>query len=166
MPSRRVYPRPVVEVASTTALPAPTRTWRAIEVYLRHAYPGSPPPRRVEETLEALRRADVERFYDAAPFERDAGPPSRYALRLGNSRYPHMKLLLEHLASRGVWLFRADTHDRHVHVDPDHPDHASLRELMNHNHAVSMAIERAWAVESLDTFRSLLHRDLERRGAR
>ena len=72
-------------------------------------------------------------------------------------------LVIEHLPSRDAWFFRADTHDEHVAVAPTDPDYPAFQALTAHNRAVAAAIESAWTLDGLDTFRAFLRRDLESR---
>lgn len=135
---------------------------RAIDAYLRCAYEGPPPP-RVAALTEALHHAPPAAFYACEAFERDGD--ARFALRLGNRHYPHMKLVIEQLPGRDVWLFRADAHDAHVLVDPADPDYPAYREMTARNRAIAAAIEAAWAAAGIDTFRAFLRRDLGARRA-
>src|SRR5687767_8486237 len=109
--------------------PSPRAVWRAILIYLQHAYDGpveggagatlpvpSGTPWAVRARLETLRSTPDAAFYDSAVFEHAAGAPAcppggaapppaparesrdgptRYALRLGNRHYPHMKLVID-----------------------------------------------------------------------
>lgn len=133
---------------------------RAIETYLGLAYPAGAPA-RVASLAAAVRLSPDGALYESPAFERDGD--ARFALRLGNPAYPHMKLVIERLPGRDAWFFRADTHDQHVTVDPSDPDYAAFQELMARNRALAAAIEAAWELEGLDTFRAFLRRDLEAR---
>lgn len=138
---------------------------RAIDAYLANAYDAGA-PRPVAERVERLAAWPEGDFYGCPLFEREPGEdPQRYAFRLGNRHYPHMKLVIERLPTRGAWFFRADTHDGHVCPAPDDPEYGLFRELMERNRAVAAAIEDAWSREGLLTFREFLRRDLERRQA-
>src|SRR3954471_11231454 len=121
--------------------PSPRIVWRAIDTYLEIAYaqqaePGTAPapaaqaeptPSAVRARLETLKSTPVESFYDSPVFERlelTRGPgdpppqrdalPQRYALRLGNRSYPHMKFIIERSPDALGYLLRADTHDAHI----------------------------------------------------
>jgi len=85
------------------------------------------------------------------------------AVRLGNYVYPHMKLVIEPRPDGRGYLFRADTHDRHVRVPPSSPEYAVFQELMEKNQKLAEGIEHAWATEGLPTFRTFLREDLARR---
>jgi len=94
--------------------PDPAVVWRAVDAFLNVAY-GGPPPSAVRSRLETLRALDADSFYDSAVFERRGdGLDARIFLRLGNRYYPHMKLAIERAPDGQSFLFRADSHDRHV----------------------------------------------------
>jgi hypothetical protein len=147
--------------------PTPAATWQAIDTYLRMAYDGLPSP-AVRSRLDALREVDECVFYQSNPFEPiPKDEPSRFDLRLGNRWYPHMKLVIERAPDRQSYLFRADTHDRHIQPPPGSRDHAAFAELMQKNQSLSSRIEAAWESAGLPTFKSFLRADLaRRRGAR
>src|SRR5688500_9703159 len=88
------------------------RVWQAIEADLRVAYPKGPGA-AVRGRLEKRRAAgDGGALYESDALETD-GEGNRYALRLGCSIYPHMKLVVERAPDGKSHLFKADTHDRH-----------------------------------------------------
>lgn len=146
-----------------TERPSAITVGRAIESYLQCAY-ESAPPTPIAALLEKVRAAPADGFYECGAFERDTPRGGeRYALRLGNRYYPHMKLIVEHLPSRDAWFFRADTHDDHVSVAPSDPDYPAFQAMTANNRAVAAAIESAWAADGLDTFRAFLRRDLDAR---
>jgi len=130
--------------------PAPATVWRAIEAYLAVAYDGAPPA-PVAERLDRLRAVAEAAFFDCEAFERGE---DRYALRLGNRFYPHMKLSVVG-APDGRALFCADTHDRHV-LELVGPSQARFAELMERNAAIARAIEDAWSASGLSTWREHL----------
>jgi hypothetical protein len=149
---------PTAAAVTRTGCPPSELLDRAIALYLAHAYDGAAPP-RIVALGEAVRATDGR--YDCAAFEREGD--DRYALRLGNRHYPHMKLVVERLPRRDVWVFRADTHDQHVTVDPTDPEFPAFQELMARNRATAAAIESAWEHAGIDTFRAFLRRDLDAR---
>ena len=149
----------------TWTKPQTSAVWEAIETYLAIAYAGGKPPSAVTQRLETLRGAPADSFFDSAVFESDdAKPhPTRYALRLGNRAYPHMKLVIERSPDGRMHLFRADTHDRHIRPKPDSREYAAFSELMRMNQTTAEQIESAWAEKGLSTFKSYLRRDLASR---
>ena len=87
------------------------------------------------------------------------------SLRLGNPWYPHMKLTIERAPDGKTSLFRADTHDRHIHVGPESPEYAAFCQMMEKNQSLASRIEAAWESGGLPTFKSFLRQDLARRQA-
>src|SRR5262249_9643936 len=72
---------------------------RALDVYMPLAYPGVEPPEVVRRRLTWEPAGDAEEMLGRPPFERagkskTTGAPI-YALRLGNVKYPHMKLQVQ-----------------------------------------------------------------------
>ena len=146
--------------------PNPELVWKAIDVYMADAYDKGEQPSATVRSLIALLRAWVGPLLNAPPFVK-GGEPSRpkYSLRLGNHVYPHMKLVVEPGPNNGRYLFKADTHDRHVCPPQDSPEFADFRKLMDENQRLSERIEDDWASQGLPTFKSLLREDLARRQA-
>jgi hypothetical protein len=141
-------------------LPEQSQVWNAIEIYLRHAYEGAQPSVTVRSLLETLRSWKGD-FFGAPIFART--PPQRYCARLGNAFYPHMKLVFEPSPDGEQFLFKADTHDRHVCPPPESPEHAAFRALMDKNQRLAEAIEGDWSSAGLPTFKTYLRDDLSRR---
>ncbi len=145
--------------------PSPSAVWQAIDIYLSNAYSG-PPPSAVRSRLATLRSAPPAEFFDAAVFERDSAPsPARYALRLGNRSYPHMKLIVDRAPDGRGYLFRADTHDGHIQPPPGSRESRAFGELMQANRSIAEAIESAWEQKRVPTFKQFLRDDLARRKA-
>ena len=141
------------------------QVWKAIDVYLAHAYSG-PLPSPVTAKLATLRSLPPEDFYDSPILERDvAASPSKLSLRLGNRFYPHMKLTIERSPDRQRFLFRADTHDRHCCPVPGSREYGAFCRLMEENQKLAQEIESAWGEAGLPTFKTYLREDLEKRKA-
>jgi hypothetical protein len=148
----------------STPLPEADEVMRAIEIYLATAYTSAPPivvKARVENVKGCL--PDWSHCREFVPESRDHG--TRYTLRLGNAFYPHMKLAIEPSPGGDRFLYRADTHDKHVCPKPDSPDYPAFAKLMENNQIVAAAIEAAWEQAGLSTFKSYLREDLQRRRA-
>lgn len=149
-------------------MPAPTPdsalVMQAIDVYLRNAY-GSEPPVTVRSQLAVLKTWGGP-FFRAPVFVADeqAGG-TRYSMRLGNRHYPHMKLRIEPSPDGTRYLFRADSHDRHVCPPPESAEHRAFRDLMEKNQKVVESVETAWAAAGVPTFKTYLREDLARRRA-
>jgi hypothetical protein len=139
---------------------------------------AEPPPSAVRARLETLKSTPNESFYDSPVFERqeaqktpgDATPkdglPQRYALRLGNRTYPHMKFIIDRSPDGLGYLLRADTHDAHIQPKGASRDTGAFAELMKINRTIADAIEGKWEQMSLPTFKKFLRDDLERRKAK
>lgn len=94
------------------ALPDISELWRAVGIYLQHAYPAGEPTPAVRERIERLRAAG-EKPWDQPVFEKaDVATGRQYGIRLGNAWYPHMKLTLEKSPAGEGYMLRVDTHDR------------------------------------------------------
>jgi hypothetical protein len=137
---------------------------RAIDIYIRTAYPDGPPI-SVGSMLETLKGFAGD-YFAAPAFVKDARVgATRYSLRLGNPYYPHMKLIYELGPDGQTFLFRADTHDAHCCPPVGAPHHDEFCGLMAKNQQVLTAIEQAWAAEGIPTFKTFLRDDLARRRA-
>src|SRR5438105_1534486 len=72
---------------------------QAVEVYLAQAYPSNEVPEVVRRRLQWPVEADMATLLAHSPFERVSRPgpgrPTIFALRLGNTGYPHMKLQVQ-----------------------------------------------------------------------
>lgn len=135
----------------------------AVAIYLEEAWGAAPPRRRLPDFR------GIRRFEDAIPLLEDearlhAGAlrARRWALRLGNSRYPNMKLVLEEYLLAGEFVFSVDTHDEAV-VLPGDPDEPGWREIRQWNLALKRRIEARWKNAGLPTYAAL--REVLRRSA-
>ena len=143
--------------------PSPLEVWHAIEIYLRDAYEGRPPP-AVVSRLDRLRSSPAEVFFENEVIERNPEPdPATYSLRLGNRLYPHMKLVIERSPDDQGFFFRADTHDRHCCPQASDPEYEAFCALMAKNQRIAEAVEASWEREHVPTFKAYLRRDLARR---
>ena len=142
--------------------PEREQVMQAIDIYLRNAY-GEEPPVTVRSQLAVLRTWGGP-FFRAPVFVADEQPQGRrYSMRLGNRHYPHMKLRIEPSPDASRYLFRADSHDRHVCPPPESPEHKAFRDLMEKNQRVVESVETAWAEAGVPTFKTYLREDLARR---
>ena len=145
--------------------PDPATVFKAIDVYVKIAFPTGSPPASVGKRIETL-RASQSAIFDSAAWELDTpAETARYGLRLGNATYPHMKLVIERAPDGHAYLMRADTHDKHITVAPGSPEHAAFAQLMKRNQEIASAIESAWTAADIPTFKQYLRKDLERRAA-
>ena len=68
-----------------------------------------------------------------------------------------MKLSIDERPDQQGFLFRADTHDRHICPAPGSKDH-EICELMEKNQQLAQSIETTWQDGGLPTFKTYLNR--------
>ena len=135
---------------------------RAIDVYVRNAYPDGPPV--AVRSMLATERSWAGHLTDAPVFIKDDQKnTAKYSMRLGNAAYPHMKLVIERGPDGESWLFRADAHDAHCCPPAGSPEHEAFRQLMKSNQDVITRVEQGWAAEGVPTMKTYLQADLARR---
>jgi hypothetical protein len=128
---------------------------RAVEIYLETAYPNQEPPLAVRRRLDWTPGLHAGELLAKPPFERVGKTPNQkliYALRLGNARYPHMKMQIQPWDARHGFLLSVNTHDHALALDPNAPDAEAFMALQAENHRLKLAIENAWDEAGLPTF--------------
>jgi hypothetical protein len=128
---------------------------RAVEIYLGIAYPSSEPPPAVRRRLDWAPGLDAHDLLSGPPFERVGKSPAEkpiYALRLGNGRYPHMKLQIQPWDARHGFLLSVNTHDHALALDPNAPDADAFMAIQAENQRLKVEIEQAWDEAGLPTF--------------
>jgi CheY-like chemotaxis protein len=131
---------------------SPALVRRAVQIYMRHAWPpdASGRPRVEPEMLDDA--ATLDEVLDC--FEAESGHAgsrlARYTFRLGNHRYPFMKFVLQEHLVDGEFFFSVDTHDD-IEIRPDSPDYAAWDKLKKFNRALKLAIEADWDLAGLPT---------------
>ena len=101
----------------------------AMRIYLAAAYERKPIPLNVRGRVEFLTAhaaddlAEVlsHELIERIASEEDGDVIESYALRLGNEKYPHMKLALRRQAGDDYRLM-VEAHDRHFEVETPDPD--------------------------------------------
>lgn len=134
---------------------------RAVAIYLEIAYPGSPPSEAVRERAALPDSKAGAELLSEERFERvpaDAAPENamRFNLRLGNARYPHMKLGIDRVSNSESFVLVVDTHDRHVAAMVQDGEREAYQALLAHNTGVQERIEQAWTEAGLPTFEQYL----------
>ena len=133
----------------------PAHVRRAIRLYLdlawpSHGFEAHPLPAAVENA-----RSLEELF---AAFERprmgDERSSEHHALRLGNERYPFMKLVVWEYLVHHEYFFYVDTHDD-LQITPDMPDYEGWVDLRRFNRDLKHRIEDAWKADGLPTHEDL-----------
>jgi CheY-like chemotaxis protein len=127
---------------------------KALALYMERAYVGMQPPHTARIDVSALKtHEDVLALFALEPRSIPGCENAHhYVLRLGNSRYPHMKMALMEFLEPGEWMWAVDTHDR-APISPDSPDFAKWRELRLHNLRIKAEVEAAWRKHGVPTAR-------------
>ena len=122
---------------------------RAIAIYVAIAWEGKPAPAAElpgndEDPLEPALATLVAEGRVTDETLRAGEVASRIStLRLGNPRYPFMKLVLQEHLVEGLFFFSVDTHDQ-MFTGDDGPEQAELQELKCFNLDLKDRIEHAW----------------------
>jgi hypothetical protein len=128
----------------------------AAEIYLKLAYPSDNFSDAVARRMSWREDCTADVLLKGPPFERAgkaAGRPSpTYALRLGNHRYPHMKLQVEAWPNEAGFLLSVNTHDQVTGIDLCAVDADAFRDLQAENQRLKEAIEFEWDHAGLPTF--------------
>jgi hypothetical protein len=140
---------------------------QAVDVYLALAYPSGDIPDVVRRRLEWPDGVDPMTLLANPPFERANRPgPGKeliFALRLGNLRYPHMKLQVQPWPNAAGFLLSVNTHDQVLALDPCSPDLEAFRQLQAENQRLKEAIEQSWDAAGLPIFLRYLREYIESR---
>ena len=129
---------------------------RAVDFYLKLAYPSGEIPESVQRRLIWPQDAIAGEMLTRPPFERAGKVPGRqtpiYALRLGNAGYPHMKLQIQPWPNPAGFMLSVNTHDQVAGLDLGAADVEAFRNLQAENQRLKEAIEQAWDEAGLPTF--------------
>ncbi len=128
---------------------------RAVGIYLAIAYAGGEPPPAVRRRLAWPPGVDPSELVNGPPFERvGQGADDRpiCGLRLGNARYPHMKMQVQPWDGKAGFLLSVNTHDHALALDPNGADAEAFMALQAENQRLKVAIEQAWDEAGLPTF--------------
>ncbi len=140
---------------------------RAVEIYLEVAYPAGVLPEAVQRRLNWRADCAADDLLNGPQFERAGKAPGRqtaiYALRLGNHRYPHMKLQIQPWPTEAGFMLSVNTHDQVAGVNLSEVDAQAFRDLQAENQRLKEAIEREWDEAGLPTFNRYLRDYIESR---
>ena len=126
---------------------------RALDLYLAVAWPDRQEAKRPEIPEDATGADLLVGFTDES--KEEAGKVThRWVKRLGNERYPHMKLVVEECLIPGEFFISVDTHDE-LELKPDYPDYDKWQALKARNREIKDGIEKRWREEKLPTYASL-----------
>lgn len=125
-----------------------------LAIYLHHAYEGGQAPAHAQLDISGLKDSDdvLALFTEETPPNPGGESHRHLVLRLGNTRYPHMKLALMEFVEPGEWFWSVDTHDR-APIRPDSPDWPRWQELRRFNLDVKRRVEEAWREAGIPTAR-------------
>jgi hypothetical protein len=142
---------------------------QAVEIYLNLAYLSGAIPEAVRRRLIWPEGYTAAELLTKPPFEPVGKVPGRqtpiYALRLGNVRYPHMKLQVQPWPNTAGFMLSVNTHDQVAGLDLGAPDAQAFRDLQAENQRLKEAIEQAWDDAGLPTFLRYLRDYIESRRA-
>ncbi|MFO0887805.1 MAG: hypothetical protein U0790_01535 [Isosphaeraceae bacterium] len=140
---------------------------KAVEIYLEAAYADAEIPAPVRRRLAWPETADTPELFSRPPFERAGKAAGQegmiYALRLGNRRYPHMKLQIQPWPNAAGFMLSVNTHDQVAGLDVGPADAEAFRDLQEENQRLKERIERAWEEQGLPTFLNYLREYIEHR---
>jgi len=133
----------------------PAHVRRALDLYLAAAWPrgmGSTPAISLEELRGS---SELEQLFGRfEKVEGGGGGLKRYALRLGNDRYPFMKFVVQEHLVNGEYFFSVDTHDQ-LEIRPDNPEYPEWQRLKTYNRRLKLEIEEQWDRAGLPTHADL-----------
>lgn len=137
---------------------------RAVQVYLSLAYPAGGVPERVVERLRWPEAIGLKELLSGPAFEKsstgESGAPV-HALRLGNARYPHMKLQLQPWPTSVGYMLSVNTHDQISGLPLKAPDAQQFEMLQRENQRIKEAVESAWDRQGFPTFQRYLRDFIE-----
>ncbi len=147
-------------------LPSMQEIRQAVSLYLKGAYPDGVP-------------GQAEKFLPPAGLEparwllggiSEPNPPDApleavrsFALRIGNAKYPNMKLRLTRPPKGKAFLFCVDSHDGFLSAEPGTADHEALEQLKSFNASVGRAIAAEWDAAGLPTERNYLRQKIRQK---
>ncbi|MCB9899326.1 MAG: response regulator [Planctomycetes bacterium] len=124
-----------------------------IALYEREAYPeGAPAAREVPG-------ADADPLESVLPAFNDESQCTsntqvrRYTMRLGNARYPFMKIVLQEHLVEGEFFFEVDTHDQMFRLEGE--EAAKFEPVRRYNADVRERVDAAWCAAHIPTAASL-----------
>jgi hypothetical protein len=130
---------------------------QAVRLYMEEAYGSASVPPKVQKRLvwpagDLLRELAVAEAFEREPADVPVEECDRIRLRLGNPRYPHMKLGVDRVPDTGQWVLTVDCHDRQLIVAVQESERAALESLLKVNNELKSRIERRWTEAGLPTF--------------
>ena len=140
----------------------------AMAIYLRLAYRDVEPPERIRAVAVVDPDAPLRDTLDGDCVETRPVPDqphrvAKYLWRLGNARFPHMKLGLERCSGGDDFVFAVDTHDRDMPLGSDAYDSPDYQELVRYNAHLKHLIEARLHLAGIPTMRGHIAQYLRER---
>ena len=134
----------------------PAHVKQASAIYVEHAWPGGPEGAAAELTAAVEAAATMEELAEVFELVRtgEGEGRRRFSLRLGNERYPWMKIVIQEFLVSGEFFISVDTHDD-IRIDPSMPDYEAWCQLREHNRALKEEVEQHWERAGLPTHSDL-----------
>ncbi|MEE9395114.1 MAG: response regulator [Planctomycetota bacterium] len=124
----------------------------AVRVYLHHAWGDLEDSHWPRIDFESCNEQQVlEGFTD----ECKVGCMRKYSLRLGNRRYPFMKMIFQESLVRDSFFFAVDTHDE-LDIKETTPDYAEWLLIRDYNARIKGLVENEWRKSAIPTFHDIL----------
>ncbi len=89
--------------------------------------------------------------------EKKRGCMRKFSLRLGNRRYPFMKMVFQELLFRDCFFFSVDTHDE-LDIKDTNPDYQEWLAIKSYNMRLKNEVEEVWRNSDVPTLNDLLAR--------
>ncbi len=130
----------------------PAHVKQAASIFVEHAWPAGPTGPAAELMRAVDEASTMEELAEVFELVRtgEGEGRRRFSLRLGNDRYPWMKLVIQEFLVSGEFFISADTHDD-IRIDPSMPDYEAWTELRSHNCRLKEAVEAHWERAGLPT---------------
>ncbi|MCX5655726.1 MAG: hypothetical protein NTY65_13895 [Planctomycetota bacterium] len=130
---------------------------QAVRLYMEEAYGSAPVPAKVQARLawpagDSLRQLAAGDAFECVPADVPVDECDRIRLRLGNPKYPHMKLGVDRIPDTGDWVLAVDCHDRQLMAVVQDSERAALEAILRANNELKSRIERRWTDAGLPTF--------------
>jgi CheY-like chemotaxis protein len=122
---------------------------RVLDVYRRTAWGDGAPPLPEPPGADDDPLATVLGMFRDESLREGELATRRYTLKLGNPRYPFMKLVLQEHLVEGEFFFSIDTHDRMFELDGDEAHR--FERLKRYNLEIKEVVEAAWERAGLPT---------------
>ncbi|MFT7617803.1 MAG: CheY-like chemotaxis protein [Planctomycetota bacterium] len=89
--------------------------------------------------------------------EKKRGCMRKFSLRLGNRRYPFMKMVFQELLFRDCFFFSVDTHDE-LDIKATNPDYQEWLAIKHYNIDLKNKVEEVWRQAEIPTLTDILDR--------